>query len=52
MKNQSLFVSDLDGTLLQSDGTLSDESRKALTELLEAGVNFTVASARAWGEIT
>ena len=52
MKNQSLFVSDLDGTLLQSDGTLSNESRKALTELLEAGVNFTVASARAWGEIT
>lgn len=51
MQNQKLFVSDLDGTLLQSDGTLSDYSRKALTELLEAGVHFTVASARAWGEI-
>ena len=35
MKNQKLFVSDLDGTLLQSDGALSDYSRGALTELLE-----------------
>jgi Cof subfamily protein (haloacid dehalogenase superfamily) len=44
-------VSDLDGTLLQGDGTLSHYSRNALIELLEAGVHFTVASARAWGEI-
>ena len=51
MQNQKLFVSDLDGTLLQADGALSDYSHKALTELLEAGVHFTVASARAWGEI-
>ncbi len=51
MKNQKLFVSDLDGTLLQGDGTLSDHSRNALIELLEAGAHFTVASARAWGEI-
>lgn len=51
MKNNKLFVSDLDGTLLAPDGKLSDYSRRALTELLEAGVHFTVASARAWGEI-
>ena len=51
MQNQKLFVSDLDGTLLQGDGTLSDHSRNALIELLEAGAHFTVASARAWGEI-
>lgn len=51
MKNKKLFVSDLDGTLLAPDGKLSDYSRRALTELLEAGVHFTVASARAWGEI-
>lgn len=51
MKNNKLFVSDLDGTLLAPDGKLSDYSRRAVTELLEAGVHFTVASARAWGEI-
>ncbi|MEN8126332.1 MAG: Cof-type HAD-IIB family hydrolase [Planctomycetota bacterium] len=52
MENQTIFISDLDGTLLQNDGTLSDYSRRTLTELLEAGLHFTVASARAWGEIT
>ncbi len=46
-----LYVSDLDGTLLRSDGTLSETSRRRLCELLEAGVNFTVASARTWSEI-
>jgi len=51
MNNNRLFVSDLDGTLLAPDGKLSDYSRRALTELLEAGVHFTIASARAWGEI-
>ena len=50
-KENTVIFTDLDGTLLRSDGTLSDYSRKALTELLEAGVHFTVASARAWGEI-
>jgi Cof subfamily protein (haloacid dehalogenase superfamily) len=47
-----LYVSDLDGTLLRSDGTLSEYSRCKLAELLEAGVHFTVASARTWSEIT
>ena len=46
-----IFVSDLDGTLLRGDGMLSDYSRDKLTELLNAGLHFTVASARAWGEI-
>ena len=49
--NQQIFISDLDGTLLHGDGTLSEFSRAKLTELLGAGVQFTVASARAWGEI-
>src|SRR3990172_1801253 len=52
MKHQKIFVSDLDGTLLRPDGTLSDYSRRTLTKLLKAGVHFTVASARAWGEMT
>jgi Cof subfamily protein (haloacid dehalogenase superfamily) len=51
MQNIPIYVSDLDGTLLKSDGTLSEYSREALTELLSAGVHFAVASARAWGEI-
>lgn len=52
MKNEKIYISDLDGTLLQPDGKLSDYSRDKLRELLEAGVHFTVASARAWSEIT
>lgn len=40
------YVSDLDGTLLNSDGELSDFSRQTLTTLLKGGLPFTVASAR------
>jgi hypothetical protein len=46
-----IYVSDLDGTLLGAGGVLSEYSRRTLTKLLAAGVHFTVASARAWGEI-
>ncbi len=42
----ALYVSDLDGTLLQADGTLSARSRETLNELLDAGLQFTVASGR------
>jgi Cof subfamily protein (haloacid dehalogenase superfamily) len=52
MNTQELFVSDMDGTLLGSGSVLSDYSRRTLTELLDAGVRFTVASGRAWAEIT
>lgn len=52
MEDRKIFVSDLDGTLLQPDGVLSDYSRDKLIKLFNAGVHFTVASARAWGEIT
>ena len=41
-----LYVSDLDGTLLQDDATLSPASRQILTSLLEEGLPLTVASAR------
>ena len=46
MTHQTLYVSDLDGTLLQSDATLSPFARQTLTELLDGGLRFTVASAR------
>ena len=41
-----LYVSDLDGTLLQNDGTLSPFSEATLRSLLSEGLPFTVASAR------
>lgn len=42
----TLYVSDLDGTLLDRNGRLSEGSRIGLTRLLEQGLLFTVASAR------
>lgn len=41
-----LYVSDLDGTLLQDDATLSAHCRRSLLDLLDRDVPFTVASAR------
>ena len=41
-----LYVSDVDHTLLDSAGTLSDYSRATLNRLLAQGLRFTVASAR------
>ncbi|MBV8468616.1 MAG: HAD family phosphatase [Burkholderiaceae bacterium] len=42
----TLYVSDLDGTLLNADGQLSSTCRAGLTRLLDQGLHFTVASAR------
>ena len=41
-----LYVSDLDGTLLRSDATLSATTRDGLNQLLDAGLAFTVATSR------
>ncbi len=41
-----LFVSDLDGTLLQTDGHLSAFARATLAELTAKGIPITVASGR------
>ncbi len=41
-----LYITDLDGTLLNNDGELSDYSRSAIEFLVKSGVNFSVASAR------
>lgn len=46
-----LFVSDLDGTLLQTDGRLSEFGKRTLTELTARGVPFTVASGRTFSSI-
>lgn len=41
-----LFVTDLDGTLLDSDASISPKSRAILRELTDAGVLITLATAR------
>ena len=46
-----LYVSDLDGTLLDDDARLSDSTRADLVELLDDGLAFTVASARSVASI-
>lgn len=41
-----IYISDLDGTLLRNDATLSPYSREALTKLINDDIKFTIASAR------
>lgn len=44
---KTLYVSDLDGTLLDSNSRLSEETIAVLNELItERGVNFSIATAR------
>ncbi|MGL4773475.1 MAG: HAD family hydrolase [Clostridium sp.] len=42
----NLYVSDLDGTLLNSDQLITPNSTKIINDLIENGLNFTVATAR------
>lgn len=44
--SSSLYISDLDGTLLDNKGNLSPYARKELNRMLESGLHFTIASAR------
>ncbi|UTW61630.1 HAD-IIB family hydrolase [bacterium SCSIO 12741] len=44
--NGQLFITDLDGTLLNPEGKLSDYSYSALKDLLDDGMPISVASAR------
>lgn len=43
---RSLFVSDMDGTLLGADSRVSEASRQMLNEAVRRGAMFTVATAR------
>lgn len=52
MSRPSLYLSDLDGTLLNAEGALSARTRAGLVKLIESGVPFTVASARGYFSIT
>ena len=42
----TLYVSDLDGTLLNSDVKISENSKNIINSLIEKGMKFTVATAR------
>lgn len=44
--NDTLYVSDLDGTLMRNDEKLSEYTVKTLNELLRQGLPFTFATAR------
>ncbi len=46
MPKSTLYISDLDGTLLLPDATLSAHARQRLNSMLLDGLTFTVASAR------
>lgn len=47
-----LFVSDLDGTLLDDDKKVPDENRDALLQLASEGVEICLASGRTHGELS
>lgn len=47
MKNKTLYISDLDGTLLNKNCEISPKTAKILNKLIdEKGINFSVATAR------
>ena len=46
MTRISLVVSDVDGTLLTKDKVLTEEARRAVRRLHEAGIGFTLTSSR------
>ena len=48
MQNKTLYVSDLDGTLLRGDQTLSDRTVETLNSLISGGMIFSYATARSY----
>lgn len=46
MEAKTLYISDLDGTLLNSSKEVSEYTRSTLNSLIKKGVHFTVATAR------
>jgi len=45
-RDKTLFVSDLDGTLLNQDQVVSEYTRETLNRLIREGLSFTYATAR------
>lgn len=48
---KELYISDLDGTLLDKNSKLSERSEVLLTTMLKKGLNFTIASLRSFESI-
>lgn len=48
----NLFVSDLDGTLLNGKAQLTDYSRITINQLIENGMHFTAATARTYATVS
>ena len=46
MKTKTLYISDLDGTLLASDGHISDRSRNILNKVIKDGAKVSIATSR------
>src|SRR5438876_11530929 len=46
MTRIALVVSDVDGTLLTKDKVLTDDAKRAVRKLHEAGIGFTIVSSR------
>lgn len=49
---KTLYISDLDGTLLGADAEISNSTVKTLNELIDKGMYFTVATARTDATVT
>ena len=43
---KTLYISDLDGTLLNKEGCISDYTIETINKLIDKGMNFTYATAR------
>ena len=48
---EMLYISDLDGTLLQDNGTLPKTDIDRLNRLIDLGLNFTIATARNYDSV-
>lgn len=46
-----LYISDLDGTLLNSNREISEYTKKEINEMIAKGLNFTIATARTPGTV-
>lgn len=49
---KTLYISDLDGTLLDQEALLAEDTQQALQEIIAAGIHFTCATARTAATVT